>query len=103
MKTDPQDAVSFEVTREEARLISKIVARVQKHDKMTREERLDLDMDITAVHANGCPLNLEKLLAFDDFNFWHDIRGIQRHIDRNTGTLTRCFVPRCAQPEEASS
>lgn len=26
----------------------------------------------------------------------HDIAGIMRHIDRNTGKLTRCFMPRCA-------
>jgi hypothetical protein len=32
--------------------------------------------------------------AVEDFNFAHDIMGIHRHIDRNTGVLTECFSPR---------
>lgn len=51
-------------------------------------------MDITAVHANGNPLKLAELLATDDFNFTHDVFGITRHIDRETGKLGGCFVPR---------
>lgn len=55
-------------------------------------------MDVTACHANGCPLDLEKLLHADAFNFSHDVFGIARYINRNTGKLENCFVPRCALP-----
>jgi hypothetical protein len=56
-------------------------------------------MDLMATHANGCPLDFAKLAGFDDFNLVHDVSGIQRHIDRDTGTLGGCFLPRCALPE----
>lgn len=54
-------------------------------------------MDLDAVHSNGCPLDFDKLLAFDDFNFYHDIVGIAKHLDRDTGKLKNCFRPRCAR------
>lgn len=83
--------VSFYTTTGESDLILKIVKRAKTTD------RLSLNMDITACHANGCPLDLEKLLAFDDFNFYHDINGISRNINRTTGKLENCFLPRCAK------
>lgn len=55
---------------------------------------LSLTMDITACHCNGCPLDLTRFLAADDFNFAHDFAGIHRHIDRTTGKLGDCFLPR---------
>jgi len=56
-------------------------------------------MDITACHANGCPLRLQELLDADDFNFAHDIAGIYQHINRGTGKLEFCFLPRFAMPK----
>jgi hypothetical protein len=56
-----------------------------------------LYMDLSAAHAD-IPLDLAKLSAFDDFNFSHHIGGIARHMDRETGKLGDCFVPRCAKP-----
>lgn len=54
-------------------------------------------MDIIATHANGCPLRLEELLTAERFDFSHDVFGIRRHIDRQTGKLQDCFLPRYAQ------
>ena len=54
-------------------------------------------MDVTACHANGTKLDLEKLLNFPDFDFLHDVAGIRNCIDRETGKLTKCFLPRCAR------
>lgn len=93
------EEVSFECTDEEYALISVVVDRAE-----TRwpdlfggtENRMDLTMDITAVHANGCPLDLEALLNAKTFDFGHDVLGISRRIDRATGHLTDCFLPRCA-------
>lgn len=59
--------------------------------------RRDLMMDLTACHANGNPLDLPGLQMADDGNFGHDVFGINRHIDRNTGKLLHCFVPRYSQ------
>ncbi len=51
-------------------------------------------MDIDACHCNGNPLRLQDLFVADDFNFAHDVLGIRQHIDRHTGQLQNCFVPR---------
>lgn len=56
------------------------------------------NMDIAACHCNGNPLNLDKLLNAPDFDFTHDMCGICRHIDRETGELKNCFSPRCSAP-----
>lgn len=58
-------------------------------------------MDLEACHCNGMPLDLQKLLDAPDGDFGHDVFGIRRFIDRETGKLTDCFVPRCALPENA--
>lgn len=88
--------IKWDITPEDDRLIEQIVDRVMK---MWSDEfnRLDITMDITAAHLNGCPLKLEKLLKFDEFNFNHDIFGIRNCIDRKTGKLTRNFLPRCSR------
>lgn len=65
--------------------------------KEYQRPRMDLLMDVEATHCNGCPLKLRELLEADDFNFTHDMIGIQRHLNRKTGHLEDCFVPRYAQ------
>lgn len=93
--------ISFAVSKTEARLIAKIASRAvtlaESHG--CEVDYTTMEMDITACHLNGCPLDLEQLLAFDDGNFGHDVLGIRRHIDRKTGELTDCFLPRCAEAE----
>lgn len=54
----------------------------------------DAEMDVTACHANGNPLKLAALLKADNFNFMHDVFGIRRHLDRDTGKLNDFFSPR---------
>ena len=57
----------------------------------------DVLMDLTAVHANGCALRLEEFYNAPPFDFTHDIAGIAKHINRETGKLEGCFVPRFAR------
>ena len=59
---------------------------------------IDVMMDLAAVSAHT-PLDLAGLLEADDFEFAHDVGGIRRHLDRSTGELTGCFVPRHARRE----
>lgn len=59
--------------------------------------RKNLSMDLAATHANGCLLDFQVLLGFDDFNFNHDIDGISACLNRQTGALGNYFVPRCAK------
>lgn len=95
MKT--AQSINFLVASKDAALIKKIVTRglsVAKAAQRKDINRIDAEMDITAVHANGNPLKLDKFLAADDFNFAHDFFGINRHINRDTGGLSACFSPR---------
>lgn len=109
VKTKPK-VISFATSREDAELIWDIARRAVETARkvlMRSRGRIDGDlvnaqlwaMDITAVHCNGRPLRLRELYLADDFNFSHDVFGIHRHLDRETGELGWCFVPRFAVPE----
>jgi hypothetical protein len=90
--------IRFAVAKHDAAIISQIVDRAQVIARRWRVpfDRTGAMMDITAVHVNDCPLRLEELASADDFNFVHDVFGVFRHIDRSTGRLRDCFVPRYA-------
>ena len=89
-------AVRFDATPEDTKTIHKIVARTAAEFPGSFDG-IELAMDLTATHLNGCPLNLSGLLGADLGSFGHDVSGIARHIDRETGELTGCFLPRYAQ------
>ncbi len=90
-------------SKKNSEIIKSIVNRAKNTN---REEDLglnleDLNMDITAANII-CPLRLQELLEADDFNFWHDISGIRYHLNRDTGELKNCFLPRFAKPVAAA-
>lgn len=85
--------VSFETTQEESEIIKKIVKRAKSLNH--RVDDCVLSLDISAVHANGCPLYLEGLLEADYLDFIRDVFGIMQHIDRETGQLDG-FLPHFA-------
>lgn len=95
--------LNLTASHEEYHLIERIVNR--QADLQQRLwpgepfDRLRAFMDITAVHLNGCPLRLKELLEARDLDFAHDLGGIARHLDRRTGKLTNCFLPRFYDPE----
>lgn len=57
---------------------------------------ISLMMDLEFCNET-VPLDFEKLLAFKDADFRHDILGIYHNFDRVTKTLGNCFLPRCAK------
>jgi hypothetical protein len=87
--------VSFKISKADGKTVLAIIDRAKKLGRFS--DLLYLHMDLVACHANGCVLNFKKLLNAPDFDFLHDIHGIQRHLDRNTGQLLNCFLPRCAR------
>jgi len=91
--------VSFDTTTEESILISQIVNRAISDKNITTngDTILGLNMDIAAVHCNGCRLNLKKFLESDNSDFYHDINGIRKYLNRHTGKLQHFFMPRCAE------
>ncbi|GLK77997.1 hypothetical protein GCM10008171_32510 [Methylopila jiangsuensis] len=90
--------VSFAVSAADRALVDKIVSRALADGLIRKRERLSTEMDLCATAANGCPMDFAKLLAADDFNFAHDLYGIEDHLDRATGRLLNHFRPRCAAP-----
>ena len=56
---------------------------------------MSICMDLAAADCD-IPMDLDRLLNADGFNFLHDVGGITRHINRTTGKLEDCFVPRYA-------
>ncbi len=76
----------------EAKIAKRAVAMAKKMG--VKYTQMDAIMDIDACHSNGNPLKLLDLLQADDTNFAHDVFGIRRFIDRTSGKLTDCFVPR---------
>jgi hypothetical protein len=87
--------VSFKATLEDSAKLQRIAERASA---ILGSDRLGVKMDLTACHLNGCPLDLDKLLAAPIADFGHDVNGIARYIDRDTGQLTKHFVPKCAAP-----
>jgi len=78
---------------EESKFVSRIVDRAVGP---VYDERMTARMDIAATHAI-MPLRLEELADADNFNFFHDMGGIARHLNRKTGEMEDCFVPRFTQ------
>ena len=76
---------NFNTTKEDHILIDKIANRVS--EKYPEISLLEISMDITATHCNGCRLDLGRLLAAEDFDFFHDVGMIRRNLNRSTGKL----------------
>jgi hypothetical protein len=93
------EKINFNAGAEDAGRIIKIVRRFQNLIP-SAQDSLAISMDITACHLNGCPLDLERLLNSDAPDFVHDVIGIRNNINRTTGRLENCFLPRHAAKEE---
>ena len=83
----------YHAKADEVKLIGKIFMRAVAIWQGWK--RTDIHMDIEHVHANGCPLDLQKFLEFPKDDFLHDLIGIDCNVGMD-GTLKNCFVPRCA-------
>lgn len=90
--------VSFDVSDSDGKAIKAIADRAAAMaiEEQIEYGRIEIQMDVTATHANGCRLRLLELLKADDFNFAHDVFGIRRHLNRTTGELGDHFTPRYA-------
>ena len=96
-KANKKPAIRWDASDDDFRFVRKIVSRAMKINPEL--DRTELHMDLIATHMNGCPLQLDAMAdpkVMDDFNFLHDIYGIAAHLNRETGQLERCFLPRAA-------
>ena len=81
---------------EDYEVVSKIVKRASNIQGFGKVDGPSLQMDIVATHVSGCKLKLKELLGANLADFAHDICGIIHYIDRTTGELQDCFLPRYA-------
>lgn len=97
-------SVSFRISKADAALVRVIARRARELHLAHKVDRdlTDIIMDLTATHANGCPMDFARLAAADNFNLMHDVGGIARHLDRATGKLGNHFSPRFHQRREAA-
>ena len=97
--TGPSATPLFEAYKEAFILQSEIGKRASElADRLGfKYKQMTAMMDIGACHSNGNPLRLADLLESDEANFAHDVFGIRANIDRTTGKLMNCFVPRYSE------
>lgn len=91
--------VRFDISPEDKVRVEQIVERTAKLAEEVGIETInktDLEMDLIATHANGCPMQFQRLLDADNFDFVHDVLGIREHLNRRTGRLEHHFLPRFA-------
>lgn len=83
------------ITKADEDLILQIADRIVKISRVhdIDYEKLDVVMDLSAAHIK-CPLKLQQMLESDDGTLSHDAFGIRRHLNRQTGELMNCFLPR---------
>lgn len=85
------------ITRVNLDTITKILERAELLFKEygIDEKRINTLLDLDNAD-NEIPLDWDALLTCDKQTFAHDIFGIRRHMNRKTGKIEDCFVPRTA-------
>jgi len=88
-----------QLSERDTELIVKIADRAQALAYLLDAEipdRIKLIVNLAMAHRH-MPLDLFMLLSAPDTDFVHDVWGILRHIDKETGAMRDCFVPRTAR------
>lgn len=77
-------------------IVAKIADRAGSSLIKAAGGRTSFMMDMLAADGvNGnSPIDFDGLLNADEFNFLHDVCGITRHMDRETGKIGGFFSPR---------
>ena len=80
--------------KENFELIVEIAKRAERKN-LLMFDRMSLIMDLEQA-TEQFNLKLKELMNADDFNFAHDICGIQKNFNRETLKMENCFLPRYA-------
>ena len=90
------DAVTKETMDYTNRCADRLLNIGEKIKSETQPDVVGVMMDLCAASLTT-PIDFEKLLKSDIHDFIHDILGIANHLDRDTGELRNCFLPRSAR------
>lgn len=80
--------------KENFELIVEIAKRAERKN-LLMFDRMSLIIDLEQA-TEQFNLKLKELLNADNFNFAHDICGIQNNFNRETLKMENCFLPRYA-------
>lgn len=69
------------------------IAKRAESKNLLAFDRMSLIMDLECTH-DEFNLRLDELLNADEYNFAHDIVGIQNHLNRAERKMGDFFVPR---------
>lgn len=92
----------IKLSKEDVDLILKVATKAEAmyNSVGVQRDRIEIYMDLKLCHGN-CPLDLQAMLDADEngyaYDFSHDIGGIARHLNRDTGKLEDFFMPRFAK------
>lgn len=82
------------INENQSELIESIAKRADKLH-LVASDKISLMMDLECA-TEEFDLRLTEFLNTDNFNFSHDIVGIQNNINRQTRKIEGLFVPRFA-------
>jgi len=84
--------------KEIVRKIKLVCDRLEKLESESVLEKIDrttIFMQLFQMHEL---LDLNRLLAFPEYEFLHDVYGINRFTEfNNSKEFANCFLPRCAK------
>ena len=83
-------------------LVCLIVDRAEELDfEPASYDRSGLIFDLMSANGkNENPkLDYYAMIRFEDGSFMHDVCGIYENLNRTSGKLENCFLPRCAKSE----
>ena len=83
------------MTKNEHLLIAEIAKRADEQG-LLHYDRMSMIMDLSVAHEQF-HLDLTELLNAPDFDFAHDINGIQQNINRQNKVVENHFLPRYAR------
>lgn len=98
-KANPRDTEVkvLELTKKDYETIDAIVDRAEKEGVriyVNRHLTFFMDFELAAQKLN---LDLERLLNASRSDFFHDIIGIAKDVDRQNKKFSNLFVPRCSK------
>lgn len=85
------------ISKEQLNIIVKITEKAKERG-LLMFDKMSLIMDMECA-TKEFDLKLNDLLQADDFNFAHDISGIQNNLNRKTKKFENYFIPRFAKIE----
>lgn len=79
------------------RIVRRWMALLKARGIAEHRTAMDYEMDLSAVVGRGYKFDLDTLERFDEFDLAHDMRGIEAHLNRETGVLDMVFLPRASR------